>query len=134
MLLFSLGGSVLGMNSEFGRYTLAAKSGIAASYEGPFPLGKATKVGDINAMLRAEGVLPEGYSIRFTSRNNMVVRNAAGYGAGADVQALGSLKSVGWQPTRSGMASLHFIPVHTMVVCSRPACRCHPEGTRVRWS
>jgi len=89
-----------GRASSFGGNAFASRGGIATTGPSSFPMGKATKVDDMIASLRADGTLPSNFSLRFTSRNNMVVRNAAGHGG--DVQSLGTVRSVYWQPAHGG--------------------------------
>jgi hypothetical protein len=71
--------------------------GIAASRNDPVALGVGTKVANINQTLMDDGTLPQGFSLNFPSRNQMFVRNAAGYG-GEDAQAWGHVPSIVVKP------------------------------------
>ena len=77
-----------------------SRAGIASASSSPFEMGAATKVDDMIASLRADGTLPSDFSLRFMSRNYMKVRDAAGHGG--DVQSLGTLRSVFWEPGNVG--------------------------------
>ncbi|MES2709156.1 MAG: RHS repeat-associated core domain-containing protein [Verrucomicrobiota bacterium] len=73
-------------------------NGIATSMDGPFAMGKPMKVGDIDALLRKEGILPDNYSLDFKSRILMKVYDPAGYAGKESVQAGGTLRTVDWEP------------------------------------
>ena len=98
-------GKVAAAGANALRVGRVAEIGIATEYSGAVALGAAAKVSEIAPMLRAEGILPAGFSIRFATRNELQVVNAAGHGPGV-TSAAGTLPSIRMKPVGANTARL----------------------------